>query len=171
MRQRELKKLKAMLAKLTFGQRRDLLEALAEESGAAASVGIIEQAENHRHCPHCTSEHTVRNGSASGLQRYKCRGCGRTFNALTGTALARLRQKSKWLTQAEVLRCEESRPLFSLSATSGTNAGIVATNCLTEIRTIWRRSSQLPLLPYGWFQGQGRFRLAKSRHRKPPAPC
>ncbi len=46
----------------------------------------------------------VRNGSASGLQRYKCRDCDRTFNALTGTPLARLRQKSKWLTQAEVLR-------------------------------------------------------------------
>jgi hypothetical protein len=38
------------------------------------------------------------------LQRYKCRGCGRTFNALTGTPLARLRQKSKWLAQAEALR-------------------------------------------------------------------
>lgn len=104
MRQRELKKLKAMLATLTFGQRRDLLEALAEERGAAASVSIIEQAENLRHCPHCDGERTVRNGSASGLQRYKCRDCGRTFNALTGTALARLRQKSKWLMQAEALR-------------------------------------------------------------------
>lgn len=104
MRQRELKKLKTMLAKLTFGQRRDLLEELAEESDAAASVGIIEQAENLRHCPHCGGERTVRNGSASGLQRYKCRDCGRTFNALTGTPLARLRQKSKWLMQAKVLR-------------------------------------------------------------------
>jgi transposase len=46
----------------------------------------------------------VRNGSASGLQRYKCRECSRTFNALTGTPLARLRQKSKWIVQAEVLR-------------------------------------------------------------------
>jgi transposase-like protein len=38
------------------------------------------------------------------LQRYKCRGCQRSFNALTGTPLARLRQKGKWLAQAEVVR-------------------------------------------------------------------
>jgi transposase-like protein len=104
MRQRELKKLKAMLEKLTFGQRQDLLEKLTAENGAMVSVGIIEQAEHPHRCPHCSGKHMVRNGSASGLQRYKCRDCDRTFNALTGTPLARLRQKSKWLTQAEVLR-------------------------------------------------------------------
>jgi transposase-like protein len=92
MRQRELKKLKAMLVKLTFGQRRDLLDELAAENGAAASVGIIEHAEHLHCCPHCSGERMARNGSASGLQRYKCRDCGRTFNALTGTPLARLRQ-------------------------------------------------------------------------------
>lgn len=45
------------------------------------------------------------NGSANALQRYKCRSCGRTFNALTGTPLARLRHKAKWLMQADAL-CE-----------------------------------------------------------------
>ena len=104
MRQRELKKLKAMLEKLTFGQRRELLDGLAAEHGATASIGIIEQTAESQYCPHCGSAHAVRNGSASGLQRYKCRSCNRTFNALTGTPLARLRQKAKWLAQAEVLR-------------------------------------------------------------------
>ena len=46
----------------------------------------------------------VRNGHAHGLQRYKCRACKRSFNALTGTPLARLRQKGKWLAQAEAVR-------------------------------------------------------------------
>ena len=32
---------------------------------------------------HCTR--IVRNGQADGLQRFKCRSCGVTFNALTGT--------------------------------------------------------------------------------------
>ena len=41
MRQRELKKLKAMLEKLTFGQRQELLEKLTAENGAMVSVGII----------------------------------------------------------------------------------------------------------------------------------
>jgi transposase-like protein len=74
------------------------------EDGAAASVGIIEAQEKRATCPHCGSERVVRNGSASDLQRYKCRICSRTFNTLTGTPLARLRQKSKWIAQAEVLR-------------------------------------------------------------------
>lgn len=46
----------------------------------------------------------VRNGTADGLQRFKCRACAKTFNALTGTPLARLRMKGKWVAQAEVLR-------------------------------------------------------------------
>jgi transposase-like protein len=45
----------------------------------------------------------ARNGFANGLQRFKCRGCRGTFNALTGTALAGLRHRSKWLEQAEML--------------------------------------------------------------------
>ena len=40
---------------------------------------------------------------ADGLQRYKCRACGKTFNALTGTPLARLRHKSKWLEQTRAM--------------------------------------------------------------------
>lgn len=104
MRQRELKKLKAMVAKLTFAQREELRDELAAEDGAAVSVGIIESQRKRTTCPHCRSERVVGNGSASGLKRYKCRGCSRTFNALTGTPLAHLRQKSKWIAQAEALR-------------------------------------------------------------------
>jgi transposase-like protein len=47
--------------------------------------------------------HVVRNGHADGLQRDKCRTCGRTFNALTSAPLARLRQRGKWLAQARAL--------------------------------------------------------------------
>lgn len=54
-------------------------------------------------CPHCEAARVVRNGQADGLQRYKCRACGKTFNALTATPLARLRQRHKWLAQARVL--------------------------------------------------------------------
>ncbi len=104
MRGRELKKLKALVVKLTFAQRRELMDELVAEDVAAASVGVIEAQGKPGTCPHCGSERVVRNGSASGLQRYKCRDCSRTFNALTGTPLAHLRHKSKWIVQAEVLR-------------------------------------------------------------------
>jgi hypothetical protein len=36
-------------------------------------------------------------GRSNGLRRYGCKGCGRTFNALTGTPLARLRKKELWV--------------------------------------------------------------------------
>jgi hypothetical protein len=32
----------------------------------------------------------------AGLPRFRCAACGRTFNALTGTPLARLRQRARW---------------------------------------------------------------------------
>ena len=48
-------------------------------------------------CPHCSNTESYRHGLVSGLQRYRCRACKKTFNALTGTPLAHLRYKSKWL--------------------------------------------------------------------------
>ena len=48
-------------------------------------------------CPRCKGRILYRHGEANGMQRYRCRACGRTFNALTDTPLARLRHKSKWL--------------------------------------------------------------------------
>src|SRR6185369_5053569 len=100
MRQRDLKRLKTMLVTLTSSQRRELMSELQVTEGRAASVGIIEDRGRQGGCPHCGNQKVVCNGNADGLQRYKCRQCGRTFNALTGTPLARLRQKGKWLEQA-----------------------------------------------------------------------
>ena len=49
-------------------------------------------------CPHCQCSRVHRCGSASGLQRWRCLACRRSFNALTNTPLARLRKKATWLT-------------------------------------------------------------------------
>jgi transposase-like protein len=51
-------------------------------------------------CPSCGSSCIGRWGHRQGLQRYRCRDCKRTFNALTGTPLARLRKKELWPTFA-----------------------------------------------------------------------
>jgi transposase-like protein len=48
-------------------------------------------------CPYCSHAESYRHGSARGLQRYRCKACKKTFNALTGTPLAHLRYKSKWI--------------------------------------------------------------------------
>ena len=56
-------------------------------------------------CPHCSAavERLGSWGQSHGLKRYRCRDCGRTFNALTGTALAHLRKREQWTRYAEVL--------------------------------------------------------------------
>ena len=60
-----------------------------------------------RRCPHCGAVGVVKHGlDDTGQQRFRCRpplGCGRTFNALTGTPLARMRKPEVWLAYAEAL--------------------------------------------------------------------
>jgi len=56
-----------------------------------------------RLCRHCHGQHVVRNGMAQGLQRYKHRGCSKTFNALTGTQPPRLRYRQRGLRQTQAL--------------------------------------------------------------------
>jgi transposase-like protein len=102
MRSRELKRMVAQASKLTPAQRQELIQVLGQADEAAQVVQTLESRATV--CPHCQSERVVRNGHASGLQRYKCRACAKTFNALTATPLARLRHKDKWERQAQVLR-------------------------------------------------------------------
>ena len=42
-------------------------------------------------------------GRNGGVQRFRCTACSRSFNALTGTPLARLRRRDLWLDHAQVL--------------------------------------------------------------------
>ena len=49
-------------------------------------------------CAHCVSERFVGWGAAHGLPRYRCMDCKRTFNILTNTPLAHLRNRERWLT-------------------------------------------------------------------------
>lgn len=92
------------VARLTVGQKAELLATLQSGGHEQEVCSLVESrlAETLA-CPHCRCIKVVRNGSASGLQRYKCRDCRRTFNALSTTPLARLRMKSKWLEQQDVL--------------------------------------------------------------------
>lgn len=61
-------------------------------------LALIEAAAQGRGCPHCGCPRAHRCGQASGLQRFRCLGCRKTYNALTGTPLARLRLRGHWLT-------------------------------------------------------------------------
>jgi len=58
---------------------------------------IADKEEHISHCPYCGSPEFTKHGTtARGQQRYKCKGCSRTFNSLTGTPLAGLRMQGKW---------------------------------------------------------------------------
>lgn len=104
MRGDEFRRLLESLYRLTGGQRERLKKRLEWTRGGDAVATAIEQRMLSRpYCPKCGSERVVRNGQANGLQRYKCRACAVTFNALSGTPLARLRLREKWFGQAKVL--------------------------------------------------------------------
>ncbi len=98
---KEFRKLSRDTERLTPHQKQVLLERLKPAGLAQDAARLLEsRAGNKPPCPHCGCGDAVRNGVVSGLQRYRCNGCRRCFNALTGTPLARLRHKEKWLSNA-----------------------------------------------------------------------
>lgn len=91
-------RLLAALDRLTPEQHGALERALRQPSNSAQAQYILQaQLDEHACCPHCAGTRLYRHGQAHGLPRYRCQACGKTFNALTGTPLARLRLKAKWL--------------------------------------------------------------------------
>src|SRR5487761_2739089 len=94
----------AELYELTPHQRGQVAECLHTIEHVQAIHTLIEnRVLNSPVCPKCGHDHIARWGKASGLQRYRCASCHVTFNALTGTPLARLRHKDKWLGYAQQL--------------------------------------------------------------------
>ena len=89
---------------LTAAQREEVAEALSGRPQGAASLATIElRVEEERRCAHCGSGGSVSRGKARGLRRYRCKACGKTFGALTGTALSGLHHKERWLSFGESL--------------------------------------------------------------------
>ena len=94
----------AQLDVLSEVQREALMAALKGKGSANEVIALIEtQFAGHPCCGHCKSEHIKLWGHASGLRRYRCRDCKRTFNALTGTPLAQLHRRDAWLDYARAL--------------------------------------------------------------------
>ena len=85
------------------------MQAVQERSEGAAAVAAIElQIDTERRCPHCQAGGAVRRGTTRGLRRYSCKRCGKTFNALSGTALSGLHHKERWLALGRSLVERES---------------------------------------------------------------
>jgi transposase-like protein len=93
------------LPALSARQRATVVRLLSQPAAGEAVIDLIEsQATDPRHCPHCHATRILAWGRSHGLPRYRCGACRRTFNALTGTPLSRLRHKDRWLTHSAALR-------------------------------------------------------------------
>src|SRR3954453_15944852 len=104
MREADFEVLLRLVERLGGEQRGALGRALASASGEPEAVRLIEEAfAAAPRCPHCAEAAARRWGRASGRRRYRCTACHKTFNALTGTSLARLRKKACWLAYGEAL--------------------------------------------------------------------
>lgn len=87
------------MSDLTYAQ----LKKLRHESDRLISENLVGQVIAEREevvadCPHCHSEEKNRWGvTKQGIQRFKCKSCGKTYNALAGTALHRMRKPEQWI--------------------------------------------------------------------------
>jgi transposase-like protein len=94
----------ASLERLTTNQRLQLAEALHVVSASDEALDIVNDRAMRCHlCPNCQSARAWRWGVKSGVQRFRCKDCGRTYNALTGTPLARLKRRDAWLAYCDVM--------------------------------------------------------------------
>src|SRR3954471_13413158 len=83
---------------LTAEQQQELDAVLTGRDGEAEVVAAIDACvREERQCPHCGTQGAVKRGRANGLRRYRCKACKKSFNALTGTPLARLPLKARLL--------------------------------------------------------------------------
>ena len=111
----------AAISGMSEGQRREAMAALEKASvvGGAAGASAKKGGKRGRQedalgttgvervaaqgCPHCAGREVVGWGRSHGLLRFRCKSCGRTFNALTKTPMAHLRKKDRWLDHARAM--------------------------------------------------------------------
>ena len=104
MEAKDFQALVEQLGELTAGQREALVEAIKRKSSVKDAVALIEtRFAAAPRCGHCRSEKVSTWAKPNPLTRYKCSACGKTFNALTGTPLARLHRRDAWLRYAQAL--------------------------------------------------------------------
>lgn len=91
------------LHKLSPSQVKQLRAALDENDALLRTYSAMQEATGGLCCHHCGSKKVVKNGFENGLQRIRCKECGRSCNCVTGTPLSRLRNKEKFATYAYCL--------------------------------------------------------------------
>ena len=106
MRGNDFERLLGFLDELSAEQKRRLQNALGDGDSEASVLALLEsRLGDEPGCHYCDAGHEAlqRWGKSHGLQRWRCCCCERSFNALTGTPLAGLRKRARWLVFAEAL--------------------------------------------------------------------
>ena len=93
MQTKQFRAFQVQIQQLTPQQRKQTLEQLQKRCDIDTVETVLDSVES---CPHCGSIDLYRWGINAGIQRYKCKSCNKTFNALTNTPLAHLRHKEQW---------------------------------------------------------------------------
>ena len=73
------------------------------EQQVQSSLVMREAEQAIKACPRCGSLHFAKAGNKDGRQRFKCKACFKTFNALTGTPMARLRLSEKHIENGQCM--------------------------------------------------------------------
>ena len=77
-----------------------------ESNIASNQVGqaIADHEETISHCIHCNSHQLNRWGmTKQGIQRFKCKSCNKTFNALADSPLYRMKKSEKWIEYTKLM--------------------------------------------------------------------
>ena len=101
MNESKYKKMLIELESLSEDQRADLIKQISErQQGNGVRRLVTGRVSENKCCVHCQSGEIIKHGSSRGNQRYRCKACGKTFMALTGTPLNKLHKKHMLLDYA-----------------------------------------------------------------------
>jgi transposase-like protein len=82
---------------MTSAQRHELKATIEHRDKKDLVAEVVSLVGTPTDCPHCHHSEIRPWGHLAGLPRFRCRGCRRTFSALTETPLAGLHQKERWM--------------------------------------------------------------------------
>lgn len=96
-----IKKLHQEFQKLNDWDKQVFLAEIVAQSTGQTEVSVLKAEINQiqkRHCPHCKSHSVVANGKNKGVQRFRCKECGKNFSENAGTSIANLKKVHLWKT-------------------------------------------------------------------------
>jgi transposase-like protein len=96
-----LNKLHQDFQKLSDTEKQAFLAEIVSQSTGQTEISELKAHINQvkkKQCPHCESHFIVANGKNKGVQRFRCKDCGKNFSENTGTSVSNLKKGHLWKT-------------------------------------------------------------------------